>query len=97
MVALLRFLQHREVVVEFLLCLEGGAVNALELRILVVAFIISAGEAGELERADVSGAHDMRAGAKIDEIAVAIERNCFPRRNVLDNVELELARSVPIS
>ena len=73
MVALLRFLEHGEVVVEFFLRLKGGAVNTLELRILLVAFIISAGQAGELERADVSCAHDVRAGAKVDEIAVPIE------------------------
>ena len=75
MIALLRFLEHREVVVELLFCFEGGAVNALELRILLVAFIVSARDAGELERADVSGAHDMRPGAKVDEVAVAIERD----------------------
>ena len=34
----------------------------------------------------------MRAGAKIEKFAVAIERNRFVRRNVLDDVELELAR-----
>src|SRR4029077_11070144 len=78
MIALLRFLQHREVVVEFFLRLERGAVNPLELWILFVAFIISAGEAGELGRADVSGAHDVGAGAKIHEVAVAIERDRFP-------------------
>ncbi len=34
----------------------------------------------------------MRPGAEIDEIAVAIERNFFVRRNVFDDVELEFAR-----
>ena len=43
MVALLRFLEHREVFVELRLVLEGGAVDALELRILFVAFVIGAG------------------------------------------------------
>src|SRR5437868_2902667 len=66
MVALLRFLEHREIIVEFLFRFECGAVNTLELRILFVAFIISAGEAGELECADVSSAHDVWASAKID-------------------------------
>ena len=92
MVALLRFLEHREVIVELLLVLERGAVNALELRIFFVAFVIGAGDVGELERADVSGAHDVRPGAEIDEIAVAIERDFFVLRNVLDDIELELAR-----
>ena len=72
-------------------CFERGAVNALELRILFVAFVVGAGDARELERADVSRAHDVRPGAEIDEVAVAIERDFFARRNVLDDVELELA------
>ena len=75
MIALLRFLEHREVIVEFLFRFERGAVNALQLRILFVAFVVSAGDARELERADVSRAHDVRAGAKIDEVAAAIERD----------------------
>ena len=45
-----------------------------------------------LERADVAGAHDVRAGAEIEEVAVAIERDRFVLGNVLDDVELELAR-----
>ena len=94
MVALLRFLEHGEVFVELRLVLEGGAVDALELRVLLVAFVVGAGDVGELERADVSRAHDVRAGAEIDELAVAIERDRFARRNVFDDIELELARSV---
>src|ERR1051325_3100064 len=92
MVALLRFLEHREVIVELLSSFECGAVNALELRILFVAFVVGTGDVGELERADVSGPHDVRAGAEIDEVAVAIERDFFVSRNVLDDVDLELAR-----
>ncbi len=91
MVALLRFLQHREVVVEFLFGFECRAVNALQLRIFFVALVVRAGHIGELERADVSGAHHVRPGAEIDEIAVAIERNFFVGRNVFDDVELVFA------
>ena len=71
-VALLRLLQHREVFVELGLVLESGAVNALQLRILLVAFVISARHVRELERADVAGAHDVRTGAEIDELSVAV-------------------------
>src|SRR5436190_24212044 len=92
MVALLRFLEHRKVIIKFLPRFEGGAVNALELRIFFVAFVVSTRNAGELERADVSSAHDMRPCAKIDELPVAVQRDFFVRRNVLDNVELEFAR-----
>jgi hypothetical protein len=33
----------------------------------------------------------MRAGAKIDEIAAAVERDFFVSRNVFNDVELEFA------
>src|SRR6476620_9417481 len=92
MVALLRFLEHGEVFIELGLVLESGAVNALELWIVLVAFVVGAGDAGELERTDVAGAHDVRAGAEIGELAVAIERDFFALGNVLADVELELAR-----
>src|SRR5436190_16642153 len=97
MVALLRFLQHGEVVVELFPCLEGSAVDPLQLRIFLVPLVVCAGDAGELERADVSGAHDMWSGAEIDKIAVAIERDRFARWDVFDDVELELAGSVPLT
>src|SRR4051812_4081563 len=97
MVALLRFLEHGEVFVELGLVLEGGTVNALELRIVFVALVVGAGDAGELERADVSRAHDVRAGAEIGELTVAIERDFFALGNVLDDIELELARLRPVT
>ncbi len=92
MVALLRFLEHFEVFVELGLVLESGAVNALELRILFVAFVISAGDVGQFERPDVAGAHHVRPGAKINEVAVPIIRNRFAFWDVLDDIEFELAR-----
>ena len=91
MIALLCFLEHREVIIELLFCFERRAVNSLQLRIVFVAFIIRACHVGEFERADVSRALDVRAGAEIDEVATAIERDFFVLRNVLDDVELEFA------
>src|SRR5256885_8377503 len=92
MVALLRFFEHGEVFVELGLVLKSGAVNALKLWILFVAFVVGAGDAGELECADIAGAHDVRTGAEIGELAVAIERDFFALGNILDDIELELAR-----
>src|SRR5437879_5253388 len=97
MVAFLRFLEHREVVIELLSRFERGTINALELWILFVAFVVSARHAGELERADVSRAHDMRPGAKVDEIAVAIKRDFLVRRNVFDDVDLVFAWLIAIA
>ena len=39
----------------------------------------------------------MRAGAEIDEVAVAIERDFFVGRNVFDDVDLEFARLIAIA
>src|SRR2546428_13492635 len=97
MVTLLRFLEHGEILIEFLFRFERGAVNPLQLWILFVAFVVSACDIGELERADVSGAHDMRSGAKINEIATAIERDLFVRRNVFDDIDLVFARLIAIA
>ncbi len=91
MVALFRFLQHREVLVQFLPGFERGAVNALKLRICFVAFVVRARDGGQLECADVSSAHHVRTGAKIDKIAVAIERNFLVCRNILDDIQLKFA------
>src|SRR6266403_5480601 len=97
MVAFLRFLEHGEVVVEFLLCLEGGPVDSLQLGILLVSLVVSAGDVGEFKRADISRPHDMRSGAKVEKIAIAVERDRFADRDVLDNIELVLARLITLA
>src|SRR5262245_27091314 len=91
MIALLRFLKHRQVVVEFFFGFERGTVNALKLRIRFISFVVGAGNVGELERADIARARYVRSGAKIDELAVAIERYFFVGRNVFNDVELVFA------
>src|SRR2546430_1904192 len=55
MIAAFCFFEHLEISLELGFVLECGAVNALELRILLIAFVIGAGDAGELESTDVSG------------------------------------------
>ena len=91
MIALLRFLKHREVIIQLLFRFERGAVNALELRIFFVTLVVRAGNGGQLECADVSRAHDVRPGAEIDEVTAAIKRDFLARRNVFDDVDLEFA------
>src|SRR6266487_3886342 len=59
--------------------------------LLCFAFIISARHVRELERADVSRAHDVRACAEINEVAAAIERDFLVTRNVFDDVDLVFA------
>src|SRR5439155_3251854 len=73
------------------LVLEGGAVDALELLVALVAFVKGGCNAGELKRADVAGAHDVRAGAEIKEIAVLVVGDRFAFGNVFEIAELEFA------
>src|SRR5262249_15623568 len=86
MIALFGFLEHREVIVEFLFRVECGAVNPLQLRILFIPLVVGACHAGQAKRADIASARHMGASAEIDEIATAIKRNSFVGRNVFDNV-----------
>ena len=74
------------------LVLERGAVDALELRVLLVALVIRAGHGGELERADVAGAHHVRPGAEVNEIAVLEIGDLLAFGNVFEVADLELAR-----
>ena len=92
MVAFLRFLQHGEILVERGFVFESGAVNALELRVVFVAFVIGAGDVRELECADVARAHNVGPGAEIDKIAVFVEADFFAFGNVFDDVQLEDTR-----
>ena len=96
-VALLRFFEHGEILVHLGLVLERRPVNALELRVLLVALVIRAGDAGHLERADVTGAHHVRSSAKINEFSGLEIRNRFIRRNAFDDIEFEFARNFPVA
>ncbi len=91
-VALFRLLEALEVFVELGLVLEGGAVDALQLRVLVVALVEGAGDAHELEGLAVAGARHVRAGAKIPEVAILVERDLLALGDVIQQVDLELAR-----
>ncbi len=83
MVAARGFFEAREVGVEILLREEGGAVDALELRILLVAEPVSAGEACDFEGFDAAGGGHVRTTAEVDEVAVAIEADLVAGRGEL--------------
>ena len=90
MIALFRLLQHGEVSLHLGLVLEGRAVDALELRVFLVALVIGAGDMGQPERADIPRAHDVRPGAEIEEVAVLEQRDVLALRDVLQIADLEL-------
>ena len=60
-VAALGFFQPVEILVEILLRKEGGAVDALQLLVLLVAFPVGAGDGEQLERLDLGGRRNVRA------------------------------------
>ena len=67
MVARARLLEPLEVGVEVGLRVERGAVDPRELRVLLVATPVRAGEARQLHGLDRSGVLEVRAAAEIRE------------------------------
>src|SRR5207302_6046655 len=59
--------------VELFLSEEGGAVEPLQLLAAGVVFPVGAGDAEQLQGADLAGMRDMRATAQVDELALTIE------------------------
>ena len=85
MVALFRLGQHVQMRVQFFLVAPGGAVDAAEHAVAVVAAPIGAGGAHQLEGgADIAGAAHMRATAEVDPVALAVEGDGFAGRQVAD-------------
>ena len=68
MVALLRFFELVEVLVEFFFGEPGRAVDALQLLVLLVALPVRAGDREQFERLDFRGVGNVRAAAEIDEL-----------------------------
>ena len=73
MIALLRLFELVQVGIEVLLVEEGGAVEPLELLAAGVVLPVGAGDAEQLERADLAGVRNVRAAAQVDELALAVE------------------------
>src|SRR5579859_5977927 len=72
MVALFGFFNGVQVLLKVLLVEERSAIDALELRVFLVAQPVSAGDAGELKSLNASGGGNVRATAEVHELAVAI-------------------------
>ena len=74
-VALARLLEPLEVRVEVGLREERGAVDPGQLRVVLVAAPVGAGEAGQLERLDRPRVLQVRAAAEVGEVALRVERD----------------------
>ena len=73
MVAFLRLFQLVQIGVEVLLAEERGGVEPLQLLAAGVVLPVGAGDAEQLEGADLAGVRNVRPAAQVDELALAIE------------------------
>ena len=91
-VPLARFFLLLEPGVQVLLVEERRPVDALQLRVPVIASPVRAGDVEQLDDADLSSRGRVRAQAEIDPIAVAIERQRLGAlgEDVVDDLRLEL-------
>ncbi len=75
MVALLRLFEDHEVFVEHRLLREGDAIDTGQLRALLVAAPVGAGQGGQLDGLDDIGVHQVRSAAQVREGSVLIIGN----------------------
>ena len=75
MVSPLGLLKLVQIVVEFRLGIEAGAVNALHLRVAFLALPVSAGDVHQLERADAPGRRNVRPAAEVEEFPGGVKRH----------------------
>ena len=88
-IAPLRLLDALEVRVEIGLRVEGRPVDPRQLRVLLVAAPVGAGEAGQLDRLDRPRVLEMRAAAEVGEVALRVEGDRpLGRADQLDLVRL---------
>ena len=89
-VALFGFFDFLEILSEFFLIGERGAVNTGQHRIGFLAPVIRTGNAGQFECADVAGIVHMGTSAEIDEIAELIKRDRFAFGDIREAFQLEV-------
>ena len=89
-VALLGLLQLLEVGRQLLLGRPGGAVDALQLRLGMIAAPVGARELGELEGlADLAGGGHVRAAAQIEPLALLVDLEVLALGDRVDQLDLE--------
>ena len=74
-VALLGFLQHRQILIEHLLLGEGDPVETRELLALLVTAPVGTSYAQQLDRLDIARIRHVRATAQVREVALRISRD----------------------
>ena len=91
-VALFGLFELHEVCFEFFLAREGRAVEALELRLRLVAHVERRADRHQLHVLALRGVADVRSGAEVDEVAVSKRADLLAFGNLLQQVEFEGAR-----
>ena len=88
-VAALRLLQHVEMGIQLRCVAPGGAVDAAQHRVAMIAAPIGPGHLHQLERgADIAGAAHVWAAAQIDPVTLAVQRDHLGIRQVADQLGL---------
>ena len=90
MIARLRLFDAFEVRGEIVLVRPGGAVDALQHGVALVAAPVRAGDGGQLERAEAAGGRDVRPAAEIEPFALAIDRERLVAGDAFDDLDLVL-------
>ena len=87
-VALLGFLGAGHGLLKFVLGRVGGAIDALQLLVLLVAAVVGAGDVQQFEGLHLRGVADVGAGAEVDEFAVLIKRDGLAGGDVAETADL---------
>ncbi len=95
MVALLGLFQHVQVGVEVFLLGPGGAVDALQLLVAVVATPVGAGHLHQLEDLQLGCRRHVRAAAEVNEIALSVQRDLLIGRNGANQFGLVFLAQTP--
>ncbi len=94
-IPLLGLFQELEIVLELLRRRPCGAVDARQLRFLLVAAPVGAGDAEQLESLQVARRSHVRAPAEVQELARAIHAHLVALDLVRDQLELVVLASLP--
>src|SRR6266581_1011188 len=87
-IALLRLLDHAQVLFLLLLLGPGGPVDPLQHLVLGISAPVGTGDLRELEYLELTRGGNVRPAAQIDEIAFPVQRDLFVRWNRGDDLRL---------
>ena len=87
-VALLRLFGPNQGLLELFLRRERGAINTLQLLILLVAAVVGARDVQQFEGLDLRRIADVRAGTEVDELTVLIKGNRLAGGDVAEAANL---------